>query len=91
MTLDNDQVSIKPAVPGAKTKVNGAPLTGERVLQHLDRVLFGSNNLFVFNNPKNPVLPDGTPDKIDYEFAQKELAASKGFSTGGQGLTKGLR
>ncbi|EDV21287.1 uncharacterized protein TRIADDRAFT_30614, partial [Trichoplax adhaerens] len=88
MTLENDQVSIKPGVPGAKTKINGAPLTGERVLQHFDRVLFGSNNLFVFNNPKNPVLPDGTPDKIDYEFAQKELAASKGFSTGGQGLSK---
>ena len=35
------EVTIKPGAPGAKTKVNGMPLTGERVLKHLDRVLFG--------------------------------------------------
>ena len=36
-----NEVTLKPATSGAKTKVNGLPLTGERVLKHLDRVLFG--------------------------------------------------
>ena len=36
-----NEVTLKPATSGAKTKVNGLPLTGERVLKHLDRILFG--------------------------------------------------
>lgn len=38
---NNGEISIEPASPGAKTKVNGIPLTGERVLKHFDRILFG--------------------------------------------------
>lgn len=41
LTLKDGEITIKPAAPGAKTKVNGMPLPGERVLKHLDRVLFG--------------------------------------------------
>ena len=37
----NNEITIEPASPGAKTKVNGMPLTGERVLKHYDRILFG--------------------------------------------------
>lgn len=37
----NGEITIEPASPGAKTKVNGMPLTGERVLKHYDRILFG--------------------------------------------------
>ena len=36
-----NEVTLKPATAGAKTKVNGMPLTGERVLKHYDRILFG--------------------------------------------------
>ena len=38
---NSGEISIEPASPGAKTKVNGIPLTGERVLKHFDRILFG--------------------------------------------------
>ena len=41
LNFKDGEVSVKPAVPGAKTKVNGLPLTGERVLKNNDRLLFG--------------------------------------------------
>ena len=41
ITVKDGEITIKPAAQGAKTKVNGMPLPGERVLKHLDRVLFG--------------------------------------------------
>ena len=40
--LVDSEISIEPAAgSSAKTKVNGMPLTGERVLKHNDRILFG--------------------------------------------------
>ena len=38
------EITIKPGSPsaGTKTKVNGQPLTGPRVLEHTDRILFGN-------------------------------------------------
>lgn len=49
MSFDNDEIVIKPGTAGARTKVNGSPLTGERKLEHNDRVLFGNNMLSVLN------------------------------------------
>ena len=40
-TSENGEVEIKPAMQGAKTKVNGQPLMGSRILEDKDRVLFG--------------------------------------------------
>ena len=47
-TNDDGEIEIKPAMQGAKTKVNGQPLMGSRVLEHKDRVLFGKHNLIFF-------------------------------------------
>ncbi|CAH1778943.1 unnamed protein product [Owenia fusiformis] len=81
---------IKPAGAGAKIKVNGQPLTGARDLVHKDRVLFGSSHLYVFTNPKKTdEAPKDLPGDIDWEYAQKEIAEAKGFSTGAAaGLSK---
>ncbi|XP_076469926.1 kinesin-like protein KIF28 isoform X2 [Babylonia areolata] len=89
ITNRKGEVEIEPAVQGAKIKVNGMPLTGKTTLSHHDRVLFGSNHMYVFVNPAKPQAPNGTPAEITYEFAQKEIAQAKGFATGtGAGLTK---
>ncbi|XP_020609741.1 kinesin-like protein KIF28P [Orbicella faveolata] len=86
----NNEITIEPASPGAKTKVNGMPLTGERVLKNYDRILFGSNHMYILVNPANTEKSEGTPDNVDWEFAQKEIAQAKGFATGfGSGLSKG--
>ncbi|XP_063441866.1 kinesin-like protein KIF28 isoform X2 [Mytilus trossulus] len=74
---------------GSKTKVNGIPLQGKKVLCHKDRVLFGSNHMYVFINPmKKSEAGDDLPTEITWEFAQKEIAQVKGFATGSAGLTK---
>ena len=44
ITNSGGEVEMRPAGAGAKTKINGAPLTGPRVLGHKDRVLFGNYN-----------------------------------------------
>ncbi|KAK3761147.1 hypothetical protein RRG08_022551 [Elysia crispata] len=82
------EVTIKPGSDGAKTKVNGVPITGPRSLEHMDRIIFGSNHVYVFVNPAKPQAPEGTPKEITWEFAQKEVAQAKGFATGLAGLTK---
>nr|CAB3259099.1 kinesin-like protein KIF28P [Phallusia mammillata] len=85
---EEEDVVIKPGATGSKIKVNGAPLTGERKLEHNDRVLFGSNHLYVFVNPLKPDLPEGSPKTVDWDFAQKELAENSGFSTLQAGMSK---
>lgn len=66
------------------------PLTGTRDLQHKDRVLFGSNHLYVFMNPLNTECGENVPETVDWDFAQKEIAEAKGFNTaGGSGLSQG--
>ncbi|XP_066289623.1 kinesin-like protein KIF28 isoform X6 [Branchiostoma lanceolatum] len=88
ITFENSEATVKPGEQGAKTKINGVPLTGPTTLQHLDRVLFGSNHMYVFHNPLNPKAPENTPTKIDWDFAQKEIAKHKGFDTASAGMSK---
>ena len=90
ITYKNGEVTIKPATVGAKTKVNGSTITGEQGLKHHDRILFGSNHMYYFVNPLNSEKVEGTPETIDWEFANKEIAQAKGFSTSaaGAGLSK---
>ncbi|XP_021354273.1 kinesin-like protein KIF28P isoform X3 [Mizuhopecten yessoensis] len=90
ITNKNGNIEIKPA-PGSasKTKVNGLPLNDTKVLSHKDRILFGSNHMYVIMNPKRTDTADkNLPNVIDWEFAQKEIAEIKGFATHSLGLTK---
>ena len=46
--------------------------------------------MYFLVNPTNAEKSEGTPDSVDWEFAQKEIAQAKGFATGfGSGLSKG--
>lgn len=46
--------------------------------------------MYFFVNPLNTEMGEGAPESVDWEFANKEIAQAKGFSTGGgAGLTKG--
>lgn len=66
--------------------VNGKAPDGAQLLNHKDRVQIGTNHLFVFFNPKNTNLVEGTPeDDITWEFAQGELAEAKGFGAAADG------
>jgi len=86
ISISGSDVTIKPGASGAKTKVNGVALMGERPLLHNDRILFGSNHLYYFVNPTNPTMSEGSPATVDWDYAQKEIAEAKGFATQGLGL-----
>ena len=45
ITNNKGEIEIRPGSPGAKTKVNGSPLTGPLILTHKDRLLFGKTAL----------------------------------------------
>jgi len=81
-TVKGDTASLTQEVPdrAAKTLVNGHPLVGTVELQHQDRVLFGTNHLYVYTKPK-PSKEEAAkyPDGIEYDFAQSEIMANKGF------------
>ncbi|CAH8870415.1 unnamed protein product [Trichobilharzia szidati] len=66
------------------TKVNGVAIKNSVTLQHKDRILFGSHQLYVFYNPLSKEfaeeLKSGKEQEIiDWEFAQSELAQATGF------------
>ena len=48
ITKSGDDYEVRPATQGAKTKVNGAPLTGAQILEHKDRILFGKRVVSLF-------------------------------------------
>eukprot|EP00051_Salpingoeca_urceolata_P018837 m.267855 g.267855 ORF g.267855 m.267855 type:complete len:224 (+) comp19290_c0_seq4:23-694(+) len=69
-------------------QLNGRRLNDETELRHLDRLLFGSNLLFLYINPLAPQLTSkGTPADVDWDFAMDEIARFEGFDTNTSGLT----
>ncbi|KAM3930883.1 kinesin-like protein KIF28 [Leptodactylus fuscus] len=77
INIDN-KVLVKPHGK-AKVIVNGVPIFTNTKLQHLDRIILGSNSAYLYIG-----FPDerGCEDisKFDYDFFQSELAAAEGFS-----------
>lgn len=41
--------------------------------------MFGTNSLFLFINPICDEKSEGTPDVVDYDFAQEEIAKASGL------------
>ncbi|KAM8945525.1 kinesin-like protein KIF28 [Pelodytes ibericus] len=63
----------------AKVIVNGVAIVMNTKLQHLDRVILGSNNGYLYIGfPSERGSEDIS--RFDYDFFQSELAAAEGFS-----------
>lgn len=62
----------------ARLLLNGEPVSNKQELDSHDRLMIGTNQLYVFVNPKEkaPAL------EITYEMAQEEVAANSGFDMG---------
>ncbi|XP_067411375.1 kinesin-like protein KIF28 [Emydura macquarii macquarii] len=77
-TNTNGKVTITPWEK-CKVVVNGVPITGKTKLQHLDRVILGSNSAYLYVGfPAERTNEDLI--RYDYDFFQSELAAAEGFS-----------
>ncbi|XP_048830514.1 kinesin-like protein KIF28P [Brienomyrus brachyistius] len=71
------RVSITP-VGQAKVIVNGASVPCKTQLQHLDRLILGSNSTYLFIG--FPSERDGNDwSRYDYDYFQSELAAAEGI------------
>ncbi|XDV42884.1 hypothetical protein PO909_011472 [Leuciscus waleckii] len=71
------RVSITP-VSGSKVIVNGVPVSKRIELQHLDRLVLGSNSTYLFIG--FPTERSGEDwSRYDYDYFQSELAEAEGF------------
>uniref|UniRef100_A0A8C6V6F7 Kinesin-like protein 6 n=1 Tax=Naja naja TaxID=35670 RepID=A0A8C6V6F7_NAJNA len=77
-TYTDGKVTISPW-DKCKVIVNGVPIVMKTKLQHLDRLILGSNSAYLYIGPPiNRTSEDLS--RYDYDFIQSELAAAKGFS-----------
>eukprot|EP00055_Hartaetosiga_balthica_P004465 m.11732 g.11732 ORF g.11732 m.11732 type:complete len:1033 (-) comp3880_c0_seq1:693-3791(-) len=84
LSRDGDSVFIEAGSAAANTKVNGQLLTQKIELKHNDRVLVGSNCTLLFINPlRKDDVNEGTPARVDFQFAQEELTKASGLLTDG--------
>ncbi|XP_078503099.1 kinesin-like protein KIF28 [Lissotriton helveticus] len=68
-------------IPCGKSKVvvNGVPIIIKTKLQHLDRIILGSNSAYLYIGFPSERNNDDI-SKYDYDFFHSELAAAEGFS-----------
>ncbi|XP_071509131.1 kinesin-like protein KIF28 [Diadema antillarum] len=79
ITNDGGKVFIDKVSPEAKLLVNGDPITTRQELDHNDRIMFGSNHLYVFQHPALKLAKPSAYGVVTYEMAQQEIAQKNGF------------
>nr|XP_060633107.1 kinesin-like protein KIF28P [Anolis sagrei ordinatus] len=77
-TNADGKVTITPR-DKCKVIVNGVPIVVKTKLQHLDRIILGSNNAYLYIGPPTDRTREDL-SRYDYDFVQSELAAAEGFS-----------
>ncbi len=63
---------------GARTYVNGTPVTGPVALHDNSRIIFGNNHAFLFCNPTDTAPKaegedDGVPEEVTFDFVMLEV------------------
>merc|ERR1719500_571459 len=78
------KVHIKPGEKDCRILVNGDAITSEVELHHNDRLVFGSTQVWVFQNPKEHGIDKKKYPPITFEYSQEEIAAKAGIKVDGQ-------
>jgi len=96
--VGSDGIKITPGDGNCEVYVNGKKITAETKLEHMDRVLYGTNHLFLVKDPPRKKADAESVAKykeIDWDSAQSEIASGRGFekTTGSSpgGITNELR
>ncbi len=76
----NNAVTVRPCEKDCRVLVNGSPVTGEADLDHNDRLVIGSTQLWVFQNPLEKGIDKKNYPPVTYEYAQEEIAAKAGVN-----------
>ena len=86
VTIKADQVTLDKNGQ-SKIFLNGKPLTSATLLHHLDRLLFGSSQYFVFYDPKQKKDGQVIPT---FEDMQNEIAKSSGLLNDNSNMSHGI-
>ncbi|XP_078483346.1 kinesin-like protein KIF28 isoform X2 [Ciona intestinalis] len=84
-TIDNDSnssIHISPNNDNSKLLINGKVMSQRTVLHHNDRVMFGSNHLYVFHHPQDAAKQEKEGKemkKVSFNSAQEEIAKNIGY------------
>ncbi|XP_022088583.1 kinesin-like protein KIF28P [Acanthaster planci] len=72
------------AIGDSRILINGKFITKATQLDHQDRVIFGTNSLFLYIGfPDDRSAAEDSKDKYNYHYFQAELAESQGFGDRG--------
>ncbi|XP_076366810.1 kinesin-like protein KIF28 isoform X1 [Tachypleus tridentatus] len=81
ITRDNNGViSIERCNSDSRILLNGDLVTSEVVLSHCDRIMFGTTQLYVYNNPEEAKKSKETYPEVTYEMAQEEIVNKSGIN-----------
>ncbi|TRY68620.1 hypothetical protein TCAL_12159 [Tigriopus californicus] len=87
---NKDKFTIKPKEKDCRILVNGTAIAGETDLDHNDRLVFGSTQTWLFQNPNEPGIDKKKYPPINFEFAQEEIAAKAGININQPGMGDGV-
>ncbi|KAG8190882.1 hypothetical protein JTE90_010307 [Oedothorax gibbosus] len=79
---DEGQIIIEKGCPEARILLNGEPVTSQSVLNHNDRIMFGSTQLYVYQESEMSTRGRKYPE-VTYEMAHEEIAAKAGINLSG--------
>ncbi|CAL4119353.1 unnamed protein product, partial [Meganyctiphanes norvegica] len=80
--LKTGKVNLKPYNTDCRILVNGSAIQGETTLCHNDRLVFGSTQIWVFQNPKEKEASKTVFPEITFDYAQEEIASKNGLDMG---------
>ena len=84
-------VYIKPGEKDCRILVNGDTISAETQIHHNDRLVFGSTQVWVFQNPKEHGIDKKKYPPITFEYSQEEIAAKAGIKVdGGSGSSSDM-
>ncbi|XP_076324558.1 kinesin-like protein KIF28 isoform X2 [Tachypleus tridentatus] len=80
ITMDNSIVCMEQCANDCRILLNGDPVTSKVVLTHCDRIMFGTTQLYVYNNPEQAMNTEKQYPEVTYEMAQEEIANKAGIN-----------
>uniref|UniRef100_T1K6K6 Kinesin motor domain-containing protein n=1 Tax=Tetranychus urticae TaxID=32264 RepID=T1K6K6_TETUR len=76
---DNDVVILERVADDCRILLNGDPVINKVHLNHNDRLLFGTTQLFVFIHPGQQKKSKLSFSEVTFDLAQEEIASKAGF------------
>lgn len=77
---ENSEVYLEKCAPDCRVLLNGDPLSTKVHLNHNDRLLFGTHQLYVFVHPNQKEKNQLTYSEVTFELAQEEITSKQGYA-----------